>query len=54
MPVQTTFENAQGGAFAGMLADNGLKQSGSYLNEETVAVPFGVLTKQGTADNQRP
>ena len=52
MAVQTTFSVAQSGAFAGMLGDIGDHYIRSCLNEEAVAIPFGVLLKQGTADNQ--
>ena len=52
MPIQTTFNLEQGGAFAGALADTGYKRALSRQNEETVDIPFGVLVKQGTADRQ--
>ena len=52
MPVQTTFNTEQGAAFAGMKGDAGFDNVRSYFNEETAAIPFAVLVKQGTADRQ--
>lgn len=51
---QTTHTVAQSVAFAGMLGDSSLiKQGDSYVNGEASAeIPFGVVVKQGTLDNE--
>ena len=52
MAVQTTFNNEHGVAFPGMKADAGFDRVRSALNEEAVAIPFGLLVVQGTEDEE--
>lgn len=47
MAIQTTYGVAAA-AFAGMLADIGIPDIRSGINEETTAMPWGILTKVGT------
>lgn len=48
----TSVKQAIGAAIAGMLADTKLVEIDSFVSEEASAeIPFGVMVKQGTADN---
>ncbi len=51
--AQTTYNTSQSAAFAGM-SDSGFSPQdvATGFNEETSAIPFGILLKTGTADNQ--
>lgn len=52
MAAQTTVSTDPAVAFAGMQGDSGNNRVRSYVNEEASAeMAFGVMLKQGTADN---
>jgi hypothetical protein len=48
----TSVQQSTAGVFAGMLADGHPTEFDSFVSEEASAeIPFGVMVKQGTADN---